>query len=443
MPPSRNKFEETIDSLVEELALAIKWGRPSILLAIHKSEHSQRKAENVLKSKLQKTGINVIEIQVNAESPDVVRSILANLADPEKNVFFISNIDQGGGEDGRNAYRALNLYRETFIENKIKVVFWLTGNEELKIPKYAPDFWAFRHRVVEFSSTHQSKDATPPSGLLLWGMKKPDTLSGTLAEKINARNQLLGELPDGLESLSSRIELLYTLGFFHWLSGDVRQSEEELSRAADLAKRDEFLDLQIQLLNALAILSYEKGDYQRAYDIYADITNKTLKNSLIYMNQAVVLSALGKNYLAVVQAGKALKLDPQNAEVLFSLGYLFFMLGKLDEAADLLKKSIHFAPGEAQFHEMLGICYNKMGLPEEARGQLEQAVQLGGERVVYSKICREFLLGNPEKASSELKNAVINGMVPGHDVFRDPILNIVLDDSLISQLQVDRNKDGL
>lgn len=426
-----------IDSLLEELALAIKWGRPSILLAIHKSEHSQRKAENALKNKLQKTGINIIEIQVNAESPDVVRSVLDAGADLEKNVFFISNIDQGGGEDGRNAYRALNLHRETFIENKIKVVFWLTENEEVKIPKYAPDFWAFRHRVVEFSSTHQSKDAIPPSGLLLWGMKKPDSLSGTLAEKINARRQLLEELPAGLESLSSRIELLYTLGYFHWLSGDVRQAEEELSRAADFAKRDEFLDLRIQLLNGLAILLYEKGDYQKAHDIYADITNKAPKNGLIYMNQAVVLSALGKNYLAVVQAGKALKLDSQNVEILFSLGYLFFMLGKLDEAVDLLKKSVHYTPAATQFHEMLGICYNKMGLPEDAQRQLEQAVQLEGERVVYSKICREFLFGNLEEAISELKNALMTGKIPRHDVFRDPILNIILGDSIVARLQVD------
>jgi len=431
MPPPRNKFDETIDFLLEELAQAMKWDRPSILLAVHKSKLSQNKAESALKNKLKKIGANVIEIVVSIESPDAVQSILASKADVAKDVFFISNIDQGGGEDGRNAYRALNLYRETIIENKVKVVLWLTTNEEIKLPKYAPDFWAFRHRVVEFSSTHQSKESNPPAGLLLWSTQNRKISSSTLNEKLNARKRLLGELPDGPESLSMRIELLHTLGYLSWKLGEVSQTKSLLTSAVDLAKRDEFLNIRIQLLNDFAILSYESGNYQEAFDIYTELVEKNPGNGLLKINLAVVLSALGKNYLAIAQAGKAIKLDPLNAEIIFTLGYLFYKSGKLDEAVYLLKRSIQLASATTEYYEILGVCYSRMGLLDDAREQINHAIKLGGDRALYTKICGEALFGTVDKAVIDLKNAITSGGISKHDVLCDPALNIIFNQSTI------------
>ncbi len=434
MAPQRKVFNETIDFLLEELTLAMKWERPSILLAVHKSRPSQRKAENALKNKLEKIGKNVIDIKLTSESSDAADLILASKADVEKNVFFISNIDQGGGEDGRNAYRGLNLHRETFVENKIKVVFWLTINEELKLPLYAPDFWAFRHRVFEFSSTHQSRKMIPPVGLLLWGMQNRGGSTHTAHEKIDSRKQLLSELPDSPESLSTRIEVLHDLGFLYWTLGDVAQASDVLTSAVDLAKRDEFINIRTQLLNEQAIVLYEKENYQEAYNIYTDLIDKNPKSSLLRINFAVVLSALGKNYLAVSQARKALKLDPLNFEILYVFGYLNYSLGKLDEAVDLLKKSIQLAPITSELYEILGICYSKMGLLDDARDQLMKASNLQGDRVLYSKICEEALFGNLDDAATRLKNAIVSGEIYRQNTLRDPSLNAVFGHSRLQEV---------
>src|SRR3989304_5599294 len=126
-PLYRKSFEENIDLLSEELKLAVRGGRPSILLAVHKSIPSQAKAEKALENKLKINGQNVIRIEANPQSPDVAQAIL-KAKDRDKTVFFVSNIDRGGGADGKEAYRALNIYRELFVENQIKAVFWLTVN---------------------------------------------------------------------------------------------------------------------------------------------------------------------------------------------------------------------------------------------------------------------------------------------------------------------------
>src|ERR1700690_4431301 len=87
-------FDENIELLFQELELAIKWERPSILLAIHKSKFGQDKAARTLEKKLDKLGQKVINIIVNNDNPDVPHTILAT---PGRNqtVFFVSNIDWG------------------------------------------------------------------------------------------------------------------------------------------------------------------------------------------------------------------------------------------------------------------------------------------------------------------------------------------------------------
>jgi tetratricopeptide (TPR) repeat protein len=37
-------------------------------------------------------------------------------------------------------------------------VFWLTRSEFLKLPRHAPDFWAFRHKVVDFPELPPRQD---------------------------------------------------------------------------------------------------------------------------------------------------------------------------------------------------------------------------------------------------------------------------------------------
>jgi hypothetical protein len=67
-------------------------------------------------------------------------------------VFFVSGIGSANESLSRKAYSALNMHRELLVEHQIRVVFWLTKSEAASLPHYAPDFWAFRHRVVEFNA---------------------------------------------------------------------------------------------------------------------------------------------------------------------------------------------------------------------------------------------------------------------------------------------------
>ena len=66
-------------------------------------------------------------------------------------MFFISGIGRNNDAGRGVIYRALNFQRELLVENRIILVLWLGTPEAAELALQAPDFWAFRHRVVEFA----------------------------------------------------------------------------------------------------------------------------------------------------------------------------------------------------------------------------------------------------------------------------------------------------
>lgn len=156
--PKRNKttslkiskaMDEGLSILLEEIELAIEWNRPGILLTVQKSNPAKSKAETMLEKKLKKISQKVMHVRLDDESPDFPR-LLSQSPAQEDLIYFFSHLEPREG-DRKDVYRALNLYRETFIEKRVRAVFWLSEVEAADMVRFAPDFWAFRHRVVEFA----------------------------------------------------------------------------------------------------------------------------------------------------------------------------------------------------------------------------------------------------------------------------------------------------
>lgn len=157
--PYSKSLKEGLGNLKDEIQLAFQWQRPSILLAIHNSKIGQIKAQQALEQELIKTDKRVARINADGNTLDVIR-VMCKTSNKDEVVFFVSGI--GNAEDAitHKVYNALNMHRELLVEQHIRVVFWLTKLEAANLPHYAPDFWAFRHRVVEFASGHGSHHKT-------------------------------------------------------------------------------------------------------------------------------------------------------------------------------------------------------------------------------------------------------------------------------------------
>jgi tetratricopeptide (TPR) repeat protein len=262
-------FDDNLDILFDEIMLAEQWGRPSLLLAVHKSRFGQEKAEAQLEDRLRAEGFHVQRIAFNDQRSDI--ALLLNEAQSStKPVYYISNLDWGGGDDQRDAYRGLNLHREMFVEGAVRAVFWLTANEAANLPRYAPDFWAFRHRVVEFISQRATGKVRLPAGILVWDVQQSLSAFESTEASIRAREELLRKLPDSPEALAARVELHAGLGFLHWCLGSLSKAADELQAGLVLAGEHALPELKASLLNGLGIIRYEMGDFGAALDKFQE-----------------------------------------------------------------------------------------------------------------------------------------------------------------------------
>jgi len=430
---SSKSFDENIRTLTGELELAIRWKRPSILLAVCKSKLSQNKAENALEKSMQKLGQGIVRINVDDKRADVAHLIIEN-GSVDKSIFFVSNLDQGGGVDGKNAYRTLNIYRELFVEQTVRCVFWLTLNEASNLPKFSPDFWAFRHRVIEFASSHGLTETGLPAGLLIWHIQDSTDSPQDLREKAQYRERLLNQLPDQTESVLAKIELLGALGYLYWRLGENDRAWKSLTKGILLAEQDELSQTKPRLLNSLAILLYEKKEYQQASEVYTKILEKESQDGFLWMNLAVISSALGKNSEAVVHGHKALHLASTDARLWNTMGHLYIWMGKIDEAISSFKKAAELEPNVVAHPMALAVCYSLLGLRDGSRQEILLARKNSEDQGPYLNICQEAMLGSLETALSLLKTAIRNGQMTRINAKRDPILNETLDDALAELL---------
>jgi tetratricopeptide (TPR) repeat protein len=145
----KDEFEDRVNIILDELMLGIKWDRPSIIVVVYRSEYVKYNIQTLLAKPLGISGQAVLHYSVDKVHYDIPLELL-NHPEHRQAVYFVSGLRWGGGRGYSKAYRALNMHREYLIEGNIRAIFWLTKNEVKQLTRFSPDFWAFRHKVVDF-----------------------------------------------------------------------------------------------------------------------------------------------------------------------------------------------------------------------------------------------------------------------------------------------------
>jgi tetratricopeptide (TPR) repeat protein len=424
-PRHGKSFGENLDILFNEIVLAAQWGRPSLLLAVNKSTLGQHKAEQALETRLKEQGMETARIVVNDQRFDVADLVLHGGPKP---VYFVSNLDWGGGDDGTRAYYGLNLKREMFIEHRIRAVFWLTDTEAANLARHAPDFWAFRHRVVEFMSPRGSPGIKLPAGILLWDQQTAVEIFDSPQAAIGARQELLAKLPTNPESLSARVELHYSIAYLRWAQGDVAGASESLREGFDLADHHDLPELRSRLLNAMGILRYSSRAFGDALDHFKQGLELWPSSASLLVNYAAAACMLGRKQEAMQTVQKLLAGSTTQAEGLQRVGYVQAAVGRAVEAIHTLQKAIEASPSVWRFRATLAVLYTIVDRLDESRKQLDEARRLAGPAGSwYLDIIQAAAAGEPDEPYKLLRSALEAGRVNPVDISRDVNLTILLD----------------
>lgn len=399
--------EEREDILFDELDLAIKWDRPSILIAVYESEFARKEIEIKLESRLSSLGQEVLHFHIDEKLFDVPMILVQN-PNHERTVYFITGLKWGGGKGGNNAYRALNMRREFFVDNQMRVVLWLTKSEAAHLPRQAPDFWAFRHRVIELmdapSTTKNQKGDRP----LTWDGWKSSELLLDVDEKISLRESMLADLPAGTESAASRSDLIYTLASYYWSKDDFDKSLNLLMEGLNLVSgmHDPVSESQFWSGKGLVFHSQKKlkdaeSSYQKAVDLNPYNTNA--RNNL-----AILYNDIGENQKAIEVCKKSIELKPKNTIAYSILGDLFHQQGQFEEAKECYQTAARLEPKVDRFWISLGdIQFEQKRDKESLRAYLKASRLREDNLDIWKKIGKVYTrMNRPNEAKKALRKAL-------------------------------------
>jgi tetratricopeptide (TPR) repeat protein len=369
-------FDERVEILAKELELAVKWQRPCILLVVYSSEYVRSDVEAALENSLIDLGQKVVRMRLKDQRTESVVSFLREFKDPAEAVFMVHGLHWADREEA-DTYSMLNLQREFFVERQIRSVFWLTQNEIVNLARCAPDFWAYRHRVIEFTESPKAERLLQEALESAWQGtgEYADQFEDTDA-KISLRESLLTELPEGEEATSVRANLLLTLSILNWRKGDFERAGEQLNEALKASSRVQDNWFEAECHNALALIKSSTGHMDEAIDAYKQAIHLAPDQIFAWNNLGNLCARIGRNDEAMFAFRKAIECNPKDPIAWNGLADLYVNIGYVDDAIAAYRKAIQYLPSLAQPWNGLGDVYASMGRTDEAMKAYHKSIEL-------------------------------------------------------------------
>ena len=126
---------------------------------------------------------------------------------------------------------------------------------------------------------------------------------------------------------------------------------------------------------------------EEAEKLFLLISDRAPKDPKVHFYLGSIYNELKKEALSEKELKSALELDPNFAEALNSLGYIYVEENKnLGQAEKLIKKAVHLEPDNGAYIDSLGWLYFKLGKTEEALKLLERACVLMQDEVIFDHL---------------------------------------------------------
>ncbi len=150
--------------------------------------------------------------------------------------------------------------------------------------------------------------------------------------------------------------------------------------------------------------------HQEAVDILSGLFSNYERNLWVNYYLAICYEKLKKYDEAERHLKICLELDPENAEILNFLGYLYADLNiKIDEAESLIKRALKLDPENPYYLDSLGWVYYRKGNADEAITYIKRAIYKmdTDDAVLRDHLGDAYLLkGDVNKAIAEWKRAL-------------------------------------
>ncbi|MFW6138469.1 MAG: tetratricopeptide repeat protein [Spirochaetota bacterium] len=156
---------------------------------------------------------------------------------------------------------------------------------------------------------------------------------------------------------------------------------EDYTKAAQYL--EELLHSELNYINRVhtrMVLGYIytiQENYQDALSMFRGVLEAGFQSAQAYAAIGYIMDRMGNFKEAVMNLYRAIELDPKNANAHNSLGYIFAERGiNLEEALEECKKALSADRNNPSYLDSVGWVYFKMGKYQQARSYLNKALKL-------------------------------------------------------------------
>jgi len=244
-------FNEKVDILFNEIDLAIKWSRPSILFAVYSSGSVLSKAKAELEDRLTHLRQKTHVIEISGKNQSNFSTEIFQLPRLSHSVLFIDDIKCDGNEENTGFFTELKRNLERFIDHRIRVVFWLSVDQVPLFATNAVECWILRHHVVEFQDDPLQTKSLVETIESTWQGVDENVFADPSAS--TAINEIIRN-PEKVEADFFHGNLILMLGILYWRKGNSKDALKFLNVALDIARIISNKTLEGQSQNALALV---------------------------------------------------------------------------------------------------------------------------------------------------------------------------------------------
>ena len=176
-------------------------------------------------------------------------------------------------------------------------------------------------------------------------------------------------------------------------------------------------ELQIILLKG--DLYREQGLFKEAKQYYSDMLKKMPNETSLRYARALVAEKLGEINLVESDLQAILQVEPSNAQVLNALGYtLADRTTRYKEALGYIKKALDMEPNDAAIMDSMGWVLYRMGDYQKAISQLRRANDIAKDPEIAAHLGEVLWVSGNKDAAKNVWNTSLKGH-PGHKILRE------------------------
>ncbi|MBF0572301.1 MAG: tetratricopeptide repeat protein, partial [Desulfamplus sp.] len=175
----------------------------------------------------------------------------------------------------------------------------------------------------------------------------------------------------------------------------------------------------VELIGYLSAFYEENNQIDKALSLIKQGLKYAPDDTELLFRSGVILDKKGDKDGSMADMKKVIELDPEHSSALNYLGYTYAELGiNLDEAEELIKRSLAIKPDDGYITDSLGWVYYKKGDYDRAIEILEKAVKLSsGDAVVFEHLGDAYRQKKSYlKAIEAYKNALSKNKTPENNV---------------------------